>query len=448
MKRLIYFIFILLPLSSCNDFLELEPETSLATPLVFDNVEGAEAVVNGIYSTIHSDWVERQYVFPELWTNNVTEIGSINNSNYQDALRHSVFTDFFGQGDYLWRLSYEALHLVNSAVVNLPNIPEENAAIADKKAHLEGEILFLRALIYFTLDRFWAHPDLGLSVPMPLEPVDVGSNFNRASIDEVHAQIISDLERAEVLLNGVESNDNRATIWSVKAFSARVHFFYENYSKAVDYANQVIESGRFSLTETALAAPYSTDISDENIFTFLSVSIDRAALNLNRLYSNSNNNQVQIGIGENMLSVLSQTPEDARFSELTQEVNNARLTKKYDVRDMNLPYLKLPEMYLIRGESRAMNSDLSGAISDLNIIKERAGTASFEDGNQAEIIAEFFSERTKEMAFEGGDNFFNLRRLERPIGGMDWAEARVRFSFFIPENETILNPDLRQNPVW
>ena len=77
----------LLAALSCQDFLELEPETSLSSALAFDNIEGLEAGINGAYSTIHSDWVERQFVFAECLAGNVREVNAINNTNYQDAFK-------------------------------------------------------------------------------------------------------------------------------------------------------------------------------------------------------------------------------------------------------------------------------------------------------------------------------------------------------------------------
>ena len=58
--------------ASCDSFLELEPETSLSSAIALDNIEGVDATLNGAYSVIHSDWVERQYVFAECLASNVS----------------------------------------------------------------------------------------------------------------------------------------------------------------------------------------------------------------------------------------------------------------------------------------------------------------------------------------------------------------------------------------
>ena len=121
---LLLLILLLIGLCSCEDFLALEPETSLSSAKAFDNVEGVEAGINGAYSTLHEAWVERQYVFAECLAGNVFEVNSLSNSNYQAALRHQDWTDLFNIGNFLWELSYRAIDLSNQVIVSLPEIPE------------------------------------------------------------------------------------------------------------------------------------------------------------------------------------------------------------------------------------------------------------------------------------------------------------------------------------
>ena len=106
-------VIFLVVLSSCNDFIDLEPETSLSSAVAFDNIEGIEAGINGAYSTLHQDWVERQIVFAECLASNVFEVNTLGNSNYQAALRHGAWTDLFNIANYLWNMSYRAIDLTN-----------------------------------------------------------------------------------------------------------------------------------------------------------------------------------------------------------------------------------------------------------------------------------------------------------------------------------------------
>ena len=114
---------------------------------------------------------------------------------------------------------------------------------------------------------------------------------------------------------------------------------------------------------------------------------------------------------------------------------------------MNIPYIRLPEMYLIRAESRANNGNLDGGLADLNRIRQRAGLSPTDYADKNDLLEIIFKDRSLELSMEG-DYFHNLKRLKRPIGGYPWEEAQYKLVFFIPETEIILNPNLVQNDLW
>jgi tetratricopeptide (TPR) repeat protein len=433
-------------LSSCSDFLDLEPETSLSSAVAFDNIEGIEAGINGAYSIIHSDWVERQYIFAECLMSSVKQVNALSNSNYTQALTHENWSDLFNISGYFWQMSYRTIDVSNQIIRAIPSINADNDQTAADKVRLEGEAYFLRGLMYFGLNRFFAQPQNGLSVPILTAPYQPDQFPFRASIEETKAQVIADLEQAESLMQNIESNDGRATIWSVRGMLARAYFEFKDYQKAQEYANLVIESGRFSLNDGQVGAAYSTEISSENIFTFLSAANDRAANNLYERFS-INNANVQLSLSADFWNQINQEPTDLRISELHTDLGGGVACHKYDVRNMNIPFLRLPEMYLIRAESKVENNDLDGGLMDLNRLRQRAGLAATNYVNQSDLLEKIFHNRTVEMSMEG-QNFHNLKRLERPIGGYPWEEAKFKLVFFIPLKEIQLNPNLIQNEIW
>lgn len=449
MKKLKIYLFLpilLLLTSSCEDFLDLEPETSLSSAIAFDNIEGIEAGVNGIYSVLHADWVERQYIFAETLSSNVKEVNPISNANYQATLRHENWTDLFNKANYLWSMTFRAIDVGNQILLALPGIEESNGAIIADKRRLQGEVLFIRGMVYFVANRFFGQPQNGLSVPLMLEPFQPGDMPFRATIDEIKAQVLVDLTAAETLMAEVENNNDRATIWAVRALLARVYFDYKNYSEAERYANLVIESGKFSLIDEDPLAAFGTNITSENIFSFLGISIDRAADNLfDRFSLNSNN--VQLSVSDPYWELISKDGNDLRTTIAHEDLGAGVASHKYDNRDMNVPYIRLPEMYLIRAESRANQDDLEGGLSDLNRLKQRAGTDPVSYSDKADLLEKIYVDRSLELSMEG-DNFHNLKRLEQAIGGYPWEEARYKLVFFIPEKEVQLNPNLIQNDTW
>lgn len=444
--KYVFFLSLFLGLTSCDDFLEIEPETSLSSAVAFDNIEGIEAGMNGVYSTLHSDWVERQYIFAETLCSNVREVNNLSNSNYQATLRHADWTDLFNKANYMYSLSYRAIDVVNQMLVALEKINAANSVDEASKVRLEGESYFIRGLVYFVLNRFFAQPRNGLSVPIMTQPFQPDDQPFRATIEEVQAQVIADLKEAERIMAGIESNNDRATIWSVRALLTRVYFEYKDYANAENYANTVIESGKFSLIDGDVGAAFSTQISSENIFTFLSISIDRAAALLYERYSIDNPN-VQLSVSDNFWELISQESGDLRSTVLHEDLGAGIACRKYDIRDMNIPYIRLPEMYLIRAESRVENGNLDGGLADLNRLRQRADLEATTYTDKSDLLEKIFVDRSLELSMEG-DNFHNLKRLQRSIGGLPWEEAEFKLVFFIPEKETQLNPNLVQNDIW
>ncbi len=432
--------------TACDDFLDLEPETSLSSAVAFDNVEGIEAGINGVYSTIHSDWVERQIVFAECLAGNVKAVNPISNTNYTQALQHATWLDLFNISNYFWQMSYSSLNIANRVIEAIPSIEGSNQQIEANKNRLMGEAIFLRGLIHFTLNRFYAQVQNGLSAPLLIEPFEPGDMPARASIEEMKTQIISDLKEAEALMNGIEDNDGRADIWAVRGLLARVYFEFKDYQNAETYANLLIENGGFSLIDGDVGAAFSTSVSSENIFTFLGQATDRAATNLYDIFS-INNPNVQLSVSDNYWGLINQEPNDLRITVLHEDFGTARACHKYDDRDMNIPFIRLPEMYLIRAESRANNDNLDMALSDLNRLRQRAGLEATTYTDKAGLLDQIYIDRSIELSMEG-DNFHNLKRLEQPIGGYPWSEAQYKLVFFIPETEVQLNANLIQNDVW
>ncbi len=110
----------------------------------------------------------------------------------------------------------------------------------------------------------------------------------------------------------------------------------------------------------------------------------------------------------------------------------------------NLPLLRLADMHLLRSVIRAdlgSAQDLTGARSDLNLVRNRAGIGDFA-GSDAELVDAIHLERFREMAFEG-DRFFYLQGARMPIPNGDRGAGEVGFDspFYseVPDFEIDLN---------
>ena len=444
-------VLVLIGVSSCEKFLLIEPETELSTAIALDNLDGIESAVNGVYSLIHSDWVERQLIFAEALNSSYYQINPISNTNYISTLNHQSGPDLLDKANYMWDMSYRSLDQINRILEALPDATAATPEEIRRKSELEGETLFLRGLIHFVLDRFYGQPRTGLSAVVLTETITVkdfsdGNGPFRATIETIREQVIADLNAAEGLMADVSDNGGRANIHAVKGLLARVHFQYRNYTEAEAKAGAVINGSTASLIDSNVTSIYGSQFSSENVFTFLAQADDLAARNLFERFS-PEFNLPQMGVVDEVWDLVSADTNDLRFKHLFVEEGGDKYTRKYDIRSMYIPYIRLSEMYLIRAESRAQNGNLAGGAEDMNRIRQRAGLGPLSYSDQADLLTKIRRERKIEMAYEG-DEFHELRRREESIGGLPWNEAEWKLVFFLPTREIEINPNLVQNDLW
>jgi hypothetical protein len=116
---------------------------------------------------------------------------------------------------------------------------------------------------------------------------------------------------------------------------------------------------------------------------------------------------------------------------------------------------RLTEVYLIRAEAavRMPNPNLSSAIADVNIIRNRAGLANStaDITSQTAVLAAVLHERQTEMCFEWGSRWFDLKRtgnagtvLTAEKSG--WQPNAALYP--IPQAQRQLNSLLTQNPGY
>jgi hypothetical protein len=109
--------------------------------------------------------------------------------------------------------------------------------------------------------------------------------------------------------------------------------------------------------------------------------------------------------------------------------------------------LRLAEMYLIRAESRAELNNFTGALQDINTIRERANALPVADTQDKAILIEtILAERRLELAFES-HRWFDLIRRGQAQEVLQIPDAN-RLLFPIPRQQLLIDEDLVQNPGY
>ncbi|NBB72965.1 MAG: RagB/SusD family nutrient uptake outer membrane protein [Bacteroidetes bacterium] len=237
-------------LAGCDSFLEKEPLGELSTESFFQDEDDAVAATNATYSVLRSFSV---HVFAWLGATDIASDHTTKGSTPSDASFLLAFDNLEWQASNqafsgLWAGYYQGIYRANVAIQNIPGIDMNE----ERRARLVGENKFLRAYYYFFLIRAFGDREANRGVPLVTEPLEPGEfQQPRASFEEVYNLIEQDLQDAiEALPEQSEypsSELGRATKGAARAFLAKAHLFQEDYPNALQYAQDVIDSGEYSL---------------------------------------------------------------------------------------------------------------------------------------------------------------------------------------------------------
>jgi len=124
--------------------------------------------------------------------------------------------------------------------------------------------------------------------------------------------------------------------------------------------------------------------------------------------------------------------------------NNTTPITEYNV------VFRLAEQYLIRAEARALqNTNLPGAVNDLNMIHTRAGLPAYPTSmSQADCLLAIQKERRLELFTEWGNRWFDLKRwgaIDSVLGAEKPGWKPYAALFPLPLDQVTYNVKLIQN---
>lgn len=438
---------------SCNKKLDVLPKNNI-TPEQIQTSEDVKAVLFGGYSLLQSPnaFGEQYFLLADLLAsrNNVQWVGTF--TEYKDIQRKVQLRDN-GLATSMWQNSYLIILDANTVLDKLSLVN------ADEQDAVEGEAKFIRGVAYYELINFYAQPySLGNpgslpGVPIVLSPVyeyDAAKDKpSRASVTEVYAQILSDLNDAVQKLPA--SSGTRASRYAAEAFLARVYMNMNDYENAAMMANDVVNSGQYGLASSFDKAFNNDAYSLEDVFAIAQTVQSNAGTadnGLTTFYSP----QPPEGVGRGDAQIdpgyfsLFDSENDRRYNFYVEGVGLAGMPGYYTGKWLKfykyISVVRLAEMYLTRGEAnlRKGGAPVGGVnpLDDINLVRERSGA----DGLETATAQDFVDERFRELAFEG-DRVWTLKRLKMNIDGREYNDPKLVLP--IPQAEIDVNGNLIQN---
>jgi tetratricopeptide (TPR) repeat protein len=435
-------------LSSCDDFLTVEPKESISDELAISEELSLKTALRGAYRSLGSSG---------YYGGTYVQLGFVPSGDvvYQvfNNLQDLNFLPEDGAFQGAWSAIYRTINITNHIIEKAPALTDVNLTDEERNQVL-GEAHFIRGLAYFDLARAFGGVPLKLNATTDIA---ADATLGRGTLVETYQQVLTDLEIAGNLLPaGV--NRVRATRDAVQALKARYFLYNNQWEQAIVAATSVINQSE----QYRLVQPYSdwfrngVTQADESIF-----EIAFSAQNVNDLRTPmsllARGGEYRYRPSDGVVSALknSLTGGDrlALLDSATQSGTTLYAGALYYRSPATDPsyVLRIAEQYLIRAEARAQLDDPAGAIDDLDIIRERAGLAPSEAVTKGQILDAILAERRLEFLWEA-HRYFDLTRTGRLKEEIQSLKPNLSINdkhnlLPIPSNEVILG-GLTQNPGY
>ena len=211
-------------LSSCNDFIDVEPQGVISEGLAMSQ---PDEMVTSAYAKLGDDW----YTYPfNLWP-----YGDVSSDDAMKGGSGTTDTDYHpvevwstltastpgGHMDELWYQLYCSISRCNRALVSLAEYG--NAKLGEEKTRIrEGEVRFLRAHFYFKLVQLW------YQVPWVDEEVyknhsEEQTRNDQFTHEELMDKIVADFKFAYDVLPKEQSEGGRTNKIAAAAYLAKCY---------------------------------------------------------------------------------------------------------------------------------------------------------------------------------------------------------------------------------
>ncbi len=431
--------------NGCKKYVEIPPPTDKITSgTVFTDASSIASAMSGLYNFcfISGDAGNSfATATPEWWLADATDDAITTDPDFLP-----FYTNVYALNDAhiggMYGSSYISIGNINTFIAGVSG---STVISESQKTHYIVQAKIMRAYYYFILTNLYG--DVPLVVNNDFETNAFLPRAPRASVDSL---ILSDLISARDALTATEGDNYTFNQNTANALLARMYGYMKNWSAEEVAANAVINSSRYSL------APQPANVFDRD--------------NAEAIYQVPNTGTwydglvpttyIGYGIITSMTSSLVNNFEagDLRASQwIFFDGANYQFNKyfayTYTAPPQEQVLIRLADVILLRAEARAEQNELTDAIDDINMIRERAGLKDLPNTlNQQQTIQAMMTERRNEFFGEDITRWFDLSRWGLLQSTMSTAKPTtwtLKANLFpITLDQLKLNPNLTQNPGY
>lgn len=443
-----------LAIISCKKFIQIDPPIDqITTETIFKDKETAVAAVNGLYSRMMDDNLY-------FLNGGISVLGGLSADEFSMTAPDIDLDPFYANSipvtssviqSNLWRKAYTNIYQANLCLEGLAG-----SATLDNttKTTLLGEMKVARALCYFYLVNLFGDVPL-----ITTTNYEVNGSMGRTNGDAVYNQIIADLKEAKTSLGIAYPSSERVrpNKWVAAALLSRVYLYKKMWLEAEKEASDVIGSGTYTLV-TPLANVFGNS-SNETIWQLMPVlDLVNSAEGYAYIPVTTASRKPKYALTNSLLAAF-ETGDQRKVSWIGSKNVSGQITYypfKYRVRtgspktEYNI-VLRLAEQYLIRAEAKAQQNRITEAVADLNIIRSRAGLATFTGTTVISLLSAIENERRVELFSEWGHRWLDVKRTGKAdsvfsVSKPSWQSWAALYP--IPQPELLLNRNLVQNPGY
>ena len=449
MKKTIYIFNLVAALAitafSASSCLDKYPADAIPEEEAMSTFDDAEQTLTGIYAAFKSIYTGNLILAPDIQADLVYAVDG-NTNTYGDIWQwklrsttpevESVYASLYAVigrcNFYLDRVDAVRATLIDDTEIDLLD-------------GFTGEVYCARALAYSELAKFFCKAYEPATAANELGVVLRTTYFGeeraiRASLEDTYRFILSDLEKAESLLDEDDDAYNNVYLSKAAAYAlhARVALYMQDWDAAIKYAGELI--GRDDVFELADATKYFTsemtyydylwnyDSSFEIIWKIgYTVTSYGSALGNVFLHFNTDYTYYYPDFVPASSVLASYATSDLRYDAIFANLQTGYshgltwplLVKYYGNRNfinnhifhVNMPKVfRLSEQYLIRAEAYCRKGNYSAASADITALRK----ARYSSGGAASLnadnwLGEISAERVRELYMEG----FRLQDLKR-----------------------------------
>jgi hypothetical protein len=225
---------LIVSISSCKKYLEVQPVSSFGTDYVFSNVVNAEKAVLGTYYRLTGDQgygIRLSMYYPLDDDLMMGQGATPYPDNERRDIAHYRVTPINTQLAGPFNQLYDGIERANLCIYNIPKMSQYSNGTADEQKQLKrlhGEALTLRAQFYLELIRNWG------DVPAQFQPSSLEADLfkEKTDRDTIYNHLLDDLALAETLVpwRSEVAVDERITQGAVRALRAKIALFRGGYS--------------------------------------------------------------------------------------------------------------------------------------------------------------------------------------------------------------------------